>query len=163
MLKNAVIFTLSVLIAFALGFIGGKAGRRVVEHVSPEVKADTVIRKDTVTHMTPMPILTTIIDTVLVAYPDTVTIHDTVYIQLPIERKEYAGEDYRAVVSGYRPSLDLIEVFPETKMVTGTVYAPTKKSRWAIGAQAGYGVTVRDGTVAMSPYIGLGISYNINR
>lgn len=163
MLKNAIIFTLSVLIAFALGFLGGRTGRRVVEHVSPGVKADTVIRKDTVTHMTPMPILTTIIDTVLVAYPDTVTIHDTVYIQLPIERKEYAGEEYRAVVSGYRPSLDLIEVFPETKMVTGTVYTPTKKSRWAIGIQAGYGVTIRDGTVAMSPYIGLGISYNINR
>ena len=110
----------------------------------------------------PVPILTTITDTLLVAYPDIVIIHDTTFVQLPRERKEYSGKDYRAVVSGYQPSLDLIQVFPETKVVTQTISVPSRKrSHWALSLQAGYGITLQNNRITPLPYIGAGISYNL--
>lgn len=125
-------------------------------------KADTLIVRDTVTVEYPVPILTTITDTLLVAYPDIVIIHDTTFVQLPKERKEYSGKDYRAVVSGYQPSLDLIQVFPETKVVTRTISVPSRKrSHFALSLQAGYGITFQDNRITPLPYIGAGLSYSI--
>ncbi len=123
---------------------------------------DTLIIRDTVTVELPVPTLTTIIDTILVVRPDIIVIRDTVYARLPKERKEYSGADYRAVVSGYQPSLDLIQVFPETKTITQTVSAPLRKrSHWSIALQAGYGLTLQSNRITRLPYIGAGLSYNI--
>lgn len=125
-------------------------------------KADTLIVRDTVTVEYPVPILTTITDTLLVAYPDIVIIHDTTFVQLLKERKEYSGKDYRAVVSGYQPSLDLIQVFPETKVVTRTISVPSRKrSHFALSLQAGYGITIQDNRITPLPYIGAGLSYSL--
>lgn len=133
-------------------------GRQAIE--TP--KADTLIIRDTVTVETPVPILTTITDTLLVAYPDIVIIHDTTFVQLPKERKEYSGKDYRAVVSGYQPSLDLIQVFPETKVVPRTISVPSRKrSHFALSLQAGYGITIQDNRITPLPYIGAGLSYSL--
>lgn len=156
----AVIFIASLLLSAALGFVGGRRARPEAE---VRVKADTVRFRDTVTVERPVPILSTIIDTVLVVRPDIIVIRDTVYARLPRELKEYSGADYRAVVSGYRPSLDLIQVFPETRVVTNTVTVrrQDKRRRWSIGAQAGYGLTLRDGRAALSPYVGAGVSYSL--
>lgn len=163
-MRKTIIYLLALMTLTAMSaFLGWRSGfRYAVRHLVPEAKTDTIIRRDTVTYATPIPILTTIVDTILVAYPDIVTIHDTVFAQLTVERKRYAGGDYRAVVSGYRPSLDTIQVFPKTVTVTETVRIPVKRSRWAVGVQAGYGITEHDGTVAMSPYIGIGVSCNLN-
>ncbi len=123
---------------------------------------DTLIVRDTVTVECPVPILTTIIDTILVVRPDIIIIHDTTFVRLPKERKEYLGVDYRAVVSGYQPSLDLIQVFPETKTITQTVSAPPRKrSHWSIALQAGYGMTLQSNRITPLSYIGAGLSYNI--
>lgn len=125
-------------------------------------KADTLIIRDTVTVETPVPILTTITDTLLVAYPDIVIIHDTTFVQLPKERKEYSSKDYRAIVSGFQPSLDLIQIFPETKVVTQTISVPSRnRSHWALSLQAGYGITLQNNRITPLPYIGAGISYNL--
>ncbi len=155
----AVIFIVSLLLSAALGFVGGRRTRPVAE---TRTRTDTVRFRDTVTVELPVPILTTIIDTILVTQPDIIVIRDTVYARLPKELKEYSGADYRAVVSGFRPSLDLIQVFPETRVVTNTVTVrQDKRRRWSIGAQAGYGLTLRDGRAALSPYAGVGVSYNL--
>lgn len=123
---------------------------------------DTLIVRDTVTVECPVPILTTIIDTFLVAYPDILVIRDTTFVQLPKERKEYSGKDYRAVVSGYQPSLDLIQVFPETKTVTKTISVPSRKrSHWSIALHAGYGLTIQENRITPLPFIGAGLSYSL--
>lgn len=155
LLVAALVAAVSVL-SWRLGLPHG--GRRV--HRDP--KADTLIIRDTVTIEHPVPILTTVIDTILVAYPDIVIIHDTTFVQLPKERKEYSGKDYRAVVSGYQPSLDLIQVFPETKVVTRTISVPSRKrSHFALSLQAGYGITIQDNRITPLPYIGAGLSYSL--
>lgn len=155
LLVAALVAVVSVL-SWRLGY------RSAVAESIETPRADTLIVRDTVTVEYPVPILTTITDTLLVAYPDIVIIHDTTFVQLPRERKEYSGKDYRAVVSGFQPSLDLIQIFPETKVVTQTISVPSRnRSHWALSLQAGYGITLQNNRITPLPYIGAGISYNL--
>ena len=110
-MKPGWILLLVAALVAAVSVLSWRLGYRTAVAESIETpKADTLIVRDTVTVEYPVPILTTITDTLLVAYPDIVIIHDTTFVQLPKERKEYSGKDYRAVVSGYQPSLDLIQI-----------------------------------------------------
>ena len=162
-MKPGWILLLVAALVAAVSVLSWRLGYRSAVAESIETpRADTLIVRDTVTVEYPVPILTTITDTLLVAYPDIVIIHDTTFVQLPKERKEYSGKDYRAVVSGYQPSLDLIQVFPETKVVTQTISVPSRKrSHWALSLQAGYGITLQNNRITPLPYIGAGISYNL--
>lgn len=162
-MKPGWILLLVAALVAAVSVLSWRLGYRAAVAESIETpKADTLIIKDTVTIEHPVPILTTVIDTILVAYPDIVIIHDTTFVQLPKERKEYSGKDYRAIVSGYQPSLDLIQVFPETKVVTRTISVPSRKrSHFALSLQAGYGITFQDNRITPLPYIGAGLSYSL--
>jgi hypothetical protein len=162
-MKPGWILLLVAALVAAVSVLSWRLGYRAAVAESIETpKADTLIIRDTVTIEHPVPILTTVIDTILVAYPDIVIIHDTTFVQLPKERKEYSGKDYRAVVSGYQPSLDLIQVFPETKVVTRTISVPSRKrSHFALSLQAGYGITIQDNRITPLPYIGAGLSYSL--
>jgi len=162
-MKPGWILLLVAALVAAVSVLSWRLGDRSAVAESIETpRADTLIVRDTVTVEYPVPILTTITDTLLVAYPDIVIIHDTTFVQLPRERKEYSGKDYRAVVSGYQPSLDLIQIFPETKVVTQTISVPSRnRSHWALSLQAGYGITLQNNRITPLPYIGAGISYNL--
>lgn len=162
-MKPVWVLTLVAALVAAVSALSWRLGYRTAAAVPTETeRADTLIVKDTVTVECPVPVLTTVIDTILVVCPDIIVIRDTVYARLPRERKEYSGKDFRAVVSGYRPSLDLIQVFPETKTVIRTVSAPSRKNpHWSVGIQAGYGLTFRDNRITSAPYIGAGISYSL--
>ena len=37
-------------------------------------------------------------------------LHDTVFVHLPIEQRQYSDPSYTAWVSGYRPQLDSIQI-----------------------------------------------------
>ena len=162
-MKPGWILLLVAALVAAVSVMSWRLGYRTAVAESIETpKADTLFVRDTVTVEYPVPILTTIIDTLLVAYPDIVIIHDTTFVQIPKERKEYSGKDYRAVVSGYQPSLDLIQVFPETKVVTRTISVPSRKrSHFALSLQAGYGIAIQDNRITPLPYIGAGLSYSL--
>lgn len=103
------------------------------------------------------------VDARIIVPPADITIVDDSLIVLPVETKTYAGDDYRLQISGYRPNLDWIETFAQSKYVTTTVTDKSNPKRWGIGIQAGYGVGVSSGQVTTFPYIGVGISYNIVR
>ena len=162
-MKPGWILLLVAALVAAVSVLSWRLGYRSAVAESIETpRADTLIVRDTVTVEYPVPILTTITDTLLVAYPDIVIIHDTTFVQLPKERKEYSGKDYRAIVSGYQPSLDLIQVFPETKVATRTISVPSRKrSHFALSLQAGYGITFQDNRITPLPYIGAGLSYSL--
>ena len=162
-MKPGWILLLVAALVAAVSVLSWRLGYRSAVAESIETpRADTLIVRDTVTVEYPVPILTTITDTLLVAYPDIVIIHDTTFVQLPRERKEYSGKDYRAVVSGFQPSLDLIQIFPETKVVTQTISVPSRnRSHWALSLQAGYGITLQNNRITPLPYIGAGLSYSL--
>jgi hypothetical protein len=87
---------------------------------------------------------------------DTITLRDTILVEIPIEEREYKGKDYRAVVGGYNPYLKSIEVYPTTKYIN-TTETVTKRKRWGfgVGVQGGYGYTPK----GFQPYVGLGFSF----
>lgn len=113
---------------------------------------DTVIQIDTVRDSVPQTVLVRFDhwDTLYIPLLIDSGIEDSVPFAIPIEKKEYRTENYRAIISGYKPELELMEVFRKTQTIT----LKTKSKRWGLGLQAGYGVP--DGW-----HVGIGISYNI--
>lgn len=152
---------LAIVIALIVGMILGSRLRPGTSHdIRAETKTDTVTVRETVTVTTPRYVSVTKVDTMLVHAIDTVVIHDTLYFAIPREQLHYSGDSYEAWISGFRPELDSLRIFPETKYVTRTISAPSRK-RWSIGIQAGYGARIDGGTVRLNPYIGFGVSYNL--
>lgn len=91
---------------------------------------------------------------------------DNVLVQVPIDKQIYEGKidtvgTYRAIVSGYKSSLDTIQFqlhFP-TIHTTTTI---TKRPRFTFGVQAGFGVQygLIDRKFDTGPYVGVGAQYN---
>lgn len=156
-MKTAVLVLLAVL-ALAGSYL---LGRRSVKPEIVEIhRTDTVVVRDTVreTVLVPEVRYLTRVDTVLLKVPGDAV---KVPVLVPISRKVYEGEDYRAVVSGFRASLDTLDIFRRTQTVTNTVVqrveVPGKPKRWGIGVSAGYALTPQ----GMKPYIGLGVQYDL--
>ena len=121
------------------------------------IKGDTVHIRDTLRDTILQPVKETLkrIDTVyLPILIDTTTDRavegDSVPVIIPITSKEYKTDDYRAVVSGYKPSLDFMEVYREKEIIT----LKPKQKRWGLGLQVGYGYPG-------GLYVGGGVSYNL--
>lgn len=122
-------------------------------------KVDTVRIRDTVRDTIPKPVRETLKRTDTVYLPiliDTTTDRtvegDSIPVLIPITSKEYKTDDYRAVVSGYKPSLDSMEVYRDKEIIT---LSPLhKKNRWGLGLQAGY-------AYPNGWYVGAGISCNL--
>lgn len=156
-------------ILFIIIFVAGAAAGMLLPRFCPflrpqaEVvtKTDTLTVRDTIREIRPVYVEKTRTDTMLVAVTDTVTVSDTVYMVLDREQRHYRGDDYEAWVSGYRPALDSIHVFPETRYITTENISVASRKRWGIGIHAGYGVGVSSGQVRTFPYIGVGISYDL--
>ena len=86
-------------------------------------------------------------------------LHDTVFVHLPIEQRQYSDPRYTAWVSGYRPHLDSIQIYQLKEYITKEVKAVTKPKRWGIGLQAEYGVALHDGQIRPAPFIGVSFVY----
>ena len=114
-----------------------------------ETKVKTVVKVDTLLISAPIaPLL-------VFQLTDTIRIGDTVVLR---EQAYYEDSLYRAWVSGYRPRLDSLMVFPKTvyQTVTNDIYhtITPKKKRWGLGLQVGYGYPG-------GFYVGGGVSYNL--
>ena len=114
-----------------------------------ETKVKTVVKVDTLLISAPMaPLL-------VFQLTDTMRIGDTVVYR---EQAYYEDSLYRAWVSGYRPRLDSLQIFPKTvyQTVTNDIYhtITPRKKRWGLGMQVGYGYP-------SGIYAGVGVSYNL--
>lgn len=149
-----------VLLAISGAVLGWWLRGLTSKPVEPIVQIDTLIQHDTLTVEKPVPRIVRVIDTMLVPVVDTVHTRDSVFISLPKEKKVYEDSTYRAVVSGYKPSLDSISVYQTTKYITITKEKPAK--RWHIGPQVGIGfVGNKDDALRFGYYAGVGVQYSI--
>lgn len=138
--KTAVIAGFAGLV---LGAILASALMRQCEHRDAgevETITDTLVIRDTVTERYPVPVQETVTDTMLVPIRDTVKLQDTAYIVLGRTQRYYSGPDYEAWVSGYRPMLDSLRVFPQTCYVIQTIRVAEeeKKNRIALSSSASW-------------------------
>lgn len=117
--------------------------------IRTETKVKTVVEVDTLLISPPMaPLL-------VFRLTDTMRIGDTVVYR---EQAYYEDSLYRVWVSGCRPRLDSLQIFPKTvyQTVTNDIYhtITPKKKRWGLGLQVGYGYSG-------GLYLGVGMSYNL--
>lgn len=153
-----------ISIAVALLVAAFLVGRCSVPRITPEShvveKVDTLVVRDTIIREKP----SYRTEYVFVRDSVKVQVHDTVYINLPRQLRVYQDSLYRAEVSGVDPTLDRIEVYPQTKVVTKIetqTIRVTERRKWGIGVQVGYGITKQGNAFNPGPYIGVGVSYNI--
>ena len=139
--KTTLLFVAALLLALGLGFLGGRrsATRPLLERV------DTVTVRDTVVDYRPVvtEVRTVRVDTVRLAAahpPDTVVVHDTVEVEVPIVFSRYRGDNYDIGVSGFRTELEYVKVYPQTKIVTKGYSIEPK--RWGFGVAVGPSVLV---------------------
>ncbi len=159
-------FIVAILVALMIGFVSGWFGRSTS---SPPVN-DTIVFTDTITdtitYRQPIPVDSVVLryipvklpiaDTIYTKGADTIKV-DSVYVEVPIQQKEYQDSTYHAWVSGFNVNLDSINIFRNTITITQRIREPPK--RWGLGLHVGagyYGIDKKFG-----PYIGIGINYNI--
>lgn len=155
------ILAVLLMAAFFVGRCTGQA------KTADEVKNDTVIRRDTVSVPDPQPHLVTQ-DVIRYKYVPVTVAPDTVYKEkhdtiirvqdgvavIPISLKTYTDSStYKAVVSGYDPRLESIEVYQEQTVITKTIAPP----RISWGLQAGMFVTPK----GLQPGVGVGVQWRI--
>lgn len=163
-MKKVWLFLFGLLIGFALGVIAYKYNKH---NAQSDVDATVqTITYDTLYCRIPVPydsavvryvdkyveVSQTVVDSIIVRSGDSIP------VTIPITQKEYRDSTYEAWVSGYDVKLDSIRVFGKT--ITNTEYRTiqvAKAKRWGIGVQVGYGY----GTKGFTPYVGVGIHYNI--
>ena len=89
--------------------------------------------------------------------------HDSVDVILPVIYKEYRDSTYSAWVSGYQDvNLDSIQVYQKNIFteINNTKYVTKYKNRpFSLGLQVGYGFDFMNRQC--SPYVGVGLQYNI--
>lgn len=135
MKKDIIIGALLLILGIVIGWLCRP------DHIREVTKmvTDTLVVVDT--HIIEKPVLVerTSKETLLVAVHDTTIINDTVFVPIPIEKKIYKGEDYLAEISGYKASLDRIEVYPKNTIITETItQSVTKSNTLALGTEMQY-------------------------
>lgn len=156
-----------VVVVSFLAMIGVSSIRKCNRNTNsiPEVivQRDTLYIRDTIRIERPVPKIIKKIDTFLVRTKDTIRLKDTLYLALPREQKTYKDKNYQAWISGYRPELDSIHLFRNTQQIitSTTIQSKQKSRRLGIGIQAGYGITLHQNIIKPTPYIGIGLSYNL--
>ena len=148
--KHLIILAAVALLCLLCGFFVAKGmyDRPLDESVS----RDTVTLHDTVPEYLPAPKDSARIKWVtrwLPSVPDTITqwetmtVHDSVAVAVPITSKHYCGKNYDAYVSGFEPSLDSIFVYNETQLITETITRMKPPNKWSLSVNAGvdYGTT----------------------
>ena len=118
---------LVVLLAIACVAAWFRPHEPLPAEIRTETRIQTVVKLDTVLISAPIAVFLTFTN-------DTIHIGDTVVMR---EQAYYEDSLYRAWVSGYRPKLDSIEVYPKTiyQTVTNDIYhaVKPKMKRWGLG------------------------------
>ena len=147
-----------------VGFLSGKA--IYDKPINAKVERDTLTLWDTIPHWYPVPVetkqqkpqykwLTRVVNTT-----DTLTLHDSVLVEVPIESRHYNAPEYDAWVSGYEPSLDSIKVYQKTEYITETVTLSKPPNKLSLDVQAG--VDYFNEMNKLYPYLMGNGQYNIN-
>ena len=125
-------------------------------------KVDTLLIFDTITLTKPVFVEKIQLDSVYMPVTDTLWKHDTLYVYLEREQIQWQDSLCRVYASGINPQVDSVTHFVQETIVTREISVPVKvKSRWGLGIQVGYGAGINGKQVYMTPYVGVGISYNI--
>ena len=151
-----------IAIAVLIGFLIGQKHPQKSPVEPIKEKVDTLLIFDTITLTKPVFVEKIQLDSVYMPVTDTLWKHDTLYVYLEREQIQWQDSLCRVYASGINPQVDSVTHFVQETIITREISVPVKvKSRWGLGIQVGYGAGINGKQVYMTPYVGVGISYNI--
>ena len=151
-----------IAVAVLIGFLIGQKHPQKSPMEPIKEKVDTLLIFDTITLTKPVFVEKIQLDSVYMPVTDTLWKHDTLYVYLVREQIQWQDSLCRVYASGINPQVDSVTHFVQETIVNREISVPVKvKSRWGLGIQVGYGAGVNGKQVYLTPYVGVGISYNI--
>ena len=151
-----------IAVAVLIGFLIGQQHPQKSPVEPIKEKVDTLLLFDTITLSKPVFVEKIKLDSVLIPVTDTLWLHDTLYVYLEREQIQWQDSLCRVYASGVNPQVDSVTHFVRETIVNREISVPVKvKSRWGLGIQVGYGAGINGKQVYLTPYVGVGISYNI--
>lgn len=170
-MNKTTIILLSIIAALLVvgAFVGGwfARGSRVEVVTRRDTLTKVVTIRDTITKYKPQYITKTESGKDTLYVRDTIRERDSVFIVLPRERRVYSDSNYRAVVTGVRPELEEISVYPKTQIVTTTITQTIEKPAPLVSFTLQGGVGGQYDLIhknwGFGPYVGGGISIRLAR
>ena len=153
-----ILIGVGLAVAVLLGFLVGQRCPRNGGGETPTPKVDTLVIRDTIKVTEPISVTKRVVDSIPYPVTDTLRLRDTLYVIL--EREQIRWEDSLSVVyaSGVMPQVDSVIHYTESLIITKEIpVIQVNKTRWGLGVQAGVGA----GKGGLTPYVGVGVSYNI--
>ena len=151
-----------IAVAVLIGFLIGQQHPQKSPVEPIKEKVDTLLIFDTITLTKPIFVEKIQLDSVYMPVTDTLWKHDTLYVYLEREQIQWQDSLCRVYASGINPQVDSVTHFVQETIITREIPVPVKvKSRWGLGINVGYGAGVNGKQVYLTPYVGVGISYNI--
>ena len=151
-----------IAVAVLIGFLIGQKHPQKSPVEPIKEKVDTLLIFDTITLTKPIFVEKIQLDSVYMPVTDTLWKHDTLFVYLEREQIQWQDSLCRVYASGINPQVDSVTHFVQETIVNKEISVPVKvKSRWGLGIQVGYGAGVNGKQVYLTPYVGVGISYNI--
>ena len=176
-MRQFVSYILLFVLGAAAGMLLPRSCINTAHRDEVETRVDTLYVRDTAVEIRPVFDAEIAVPDMAVVIEDSIIVKDDSLLVLPMQQRHYKGDNYEAWVSGYRPQLDSVWVFPETRYITTeNIFAGPRKCnsialeasaswcgraslllsleymhewrRWYAGASAGYDV------VTGSPYVG---------
>ena len=168
-----ILIGVGLAVAVLLGFLVGQRCPRNGGGETPIPKVDTLFIRDTNTFTEPkkepspdvlikeipVPVYvadSSAIDSLLNECARLERVGDSLQLVLLRVQRHYSDSTFDAWVSGVDPRLDSIKTY-QTNMVIIKEIPFIKKNRWGLGVQAGVGA----GKGGLTPYVGVGVSYNL--
>lgn len=140
-------------------FICNKDERKQDASIPSKIKHDTVFITDTLKYDKPKPQIVTIKDTIYILKDSVKTEGDSIILER--EEKTYTDDStYNVKISGFKPELEEISIYPKTYIIEKTkTVTIEKKRKFNIGLQVGSGI----GLFTKQPdvYVGIGFQYNL--
>ena len=173
--EKYILMGMGIVVAILIGFLVGRRCPRNAQGETPTPKVDTLFIRDTNTFTEPkkepspdvlikeipFPVYvadSSAIDSLLNECARLERVGDSLKLVLLRVQRHYSDSTFDAWVSGVDPRLDSIKTYQTNMIITKEIpVIQVKKTRWGLGVQAGVGA----GKDGLTPYLGVGVSYNL--
>lgn len=160
--RNILLSVVEVAIIVVIAFSAGQ--RHALDRLilPQKERVDTLFIRDTILSEIPVYVTRTKTDSIPYPVPVTDTLWKTDTIWLQREQVMWQDSLSKVYASGVSVEIDSVLHFVPTQVITKERDVIVKvKPKWSIGIHAGYGAFANNGQIATSPYIGVGVSYNL--
>lgn len=161
-IKKIVIASVVIIAALALSFMAGQRNAQKRLILPQEERVDTLFILDTIVSEKPIYKEKKVTERILVPVHDTIRVKDTLFLYAEREQIHWKDSLSDVYASGIGVNVDSVQHYIPTRIVTKERDVIVEvKPKWSLGVQAGCGAFVLNGQISASPYIGVGVTYNL--